>query len=452
MRSAAESLAVASQPAQTRDGTVFATGWLLLAGAALLLGLHGLALHLQLAKSIGPNLLAILAESAVHLAIVWGVLSGRIRIPLPLLIGIAVLLRLAVLLPDPHHSTDVYRYVWDGRVQAAGINPYRYVPSDPALASLRDTAIWPLINRADYAPTIYPPAAEAFFWLATRLGETAVAMKAALLAAEAVALWCVVRLLDLDGLPRDRAVILAWSPLAAWEIAGSGHVDALMAALVVGAVLLARRRGGLAAGATLGLAVLVKFLPLALLPAFWRWWDWRLPAVVAGVVVAGYLPYLGAGAAVLGFLPGYAGEEGITSGTGFWLLRAARDVTGLAIPTAAYLALAAVALLTLALAVTTWPERERITRGALALAAAAVLALTPAYPWYCLWLLPLLCLRPSWPLLWLTGSAFLLYATDLRVHRWPLDVVYGGTLSALAATVAARSLRRRRIAPTRLST
>ena len=48
----------------------------------------------------------------------------------------------ALLLFAPPHSTDIYRYIWDGRVQADGINPYRYVPADPALAHLRDAAIY----------------------------------------------------------------------------------------------------------------------------------------------------------------------------------------------------------------------------------------------------------------------------------------------------------------------
>jgi hypothetical protein len=71
----------------------------------------------------------------------------------------AVAMRLALLFVEPCLSSDIYRYIWDGRVQIAGINPYRYVPKAPELAQLRDAAIFPNINRASYAPTIYPPVA-----------------------------------------------------------------------------------------------------------------------------------------------------------------------------------------------------------------------------------------------------------------------------------------------------
>ena len=66
-------------------------------------------------------------------------------------------MRLGLLFAEPYLSTDIYRYIWDGRVQAAGINPYRYMPIAPELSHLRDAAIFPNINRPDYAVTIYPP-------------------------------------------------------------------------------------------------------------------------------------------------------------------------------------------------------------------------------------------------------------------------------------------------------
>ena len=63
----------------------------------------------------------------------------------------------------PFLSTDIYRYVWDGKVQGAGINPFRYIPADRHLAFLRDTGIYPHINRRDSAHTIYPPGAQIIF-------------------------------------------------------------------------------------------------------------------------------------------------------------------------------------------------------------------------------------------------------------------------------------------------
>ena len=62
-------------------------------------------------------------------------------------------MRLALLFVEPYLSTDIYRYIWDGRVQAAGINPYRFVPNAPELAQLRDAAIFP----SSIAPAMPPP-------------------------------------------------------------------------------------------------------------------------------------------------------------------------------------------------------------------------------------------------------------------------------------------------------
>ena len=92
--------------------------------------------------------------------------GGRRALATVLLLAGAM--RVVTVLPPPLQSTDAYRYVWDGRVQAAGINPYRYLPAAMELQELRDAgvgagAVYPNINRADTAPTIYPPFAQATF-------------------------------------------------------------------------------------------------------------------------------------------------------------------------------------------------------------------------------------------------------------------------------------------------
>src|SRR5262249_33809979 len=118
-----------------------------------------------------------------------------------LIVGVAVLLRIVLIALDPILSTDIFRYVWDGKVQAAGINPYRYIPADAALAALRDSAIYPHINRADSAVTAYPPVAQMFFFLVTRLGENVTTMKVALVLCEAATAGAIVLLLRRIGRP-----------------------------------------------------------------------------------------------------------------------------------------------------------------------------------------------------------------------------------------------------------
>src|SRR3954464_9898022 len=135
------------------------------------------------------------------------------RIGLVIVLGFALAMRLALVGIEPLMSTDIYRYVWDGRVQAAGINPYLYVPADPALTALRDAAIYPFINRADYAVTGYPPLAEMFFLLVTRVSESLIAMRLAMVACEAAIVAVLIALLRRLGCPDAAVVAYAWHPL-----------------------------------------------------------------------------------------------------------------------------------------------------------------------------------------------------------------------------------------------
>ena len=354
----------------------------------------------------------------------------------------AALLRLWPLAAEPRLSDDIYRYVWDGRVQAAGINPYRHIPAEEPLAPLRDEAIYPKINRRDYAPTIYPPLAQMIFFATTRVSESVAWMKLTMVAFEAVSIWAVVWLLASFGLPQQRVVLFAWHPLAVWEIAGSGHLDALMICFVCLALVARRRsREGLT-GAMLACAALTKFYPVVLAPALYRRWGWRMPAAFAAVFAAAYVPYLSVGVRrVVGFLPDYTNEEGLQNGVRFFILTLARKAFGEGLPSGAYVAFALAVLAALALWAL-WRKdevgrdesvsggRDPVTddsaaRGfagrafverAFVLAAAFTVLLSPRYSWYFVWLVPFLPLvRPALivPVFYLTAASFVLYRSWL---------------------------------------
>lgn len=385
---------------------------LLIGCGAVLLALTGVGLHLQQHAEIGWFVAVASAQGAVYLAAVWIARRLTSRRAVAVILGVAAALRLVLVFTPPYLSTDIYRYVWDGRVIAAGINPYRYIPTDPHLKSLRDAAIFPNINRNNYARTIYPPAAEAVFFLATRIGESVTAMKLAMLGFEAAAIGLLIGLLVASGQPASRIVVYAWHPLPLWEFAGSGHADALVVAFVALALWSRRRSGRWLTGLALAAATLVKFYPAAIFPALWRRWDWRMPAAFAAALILAYLPFLGVGSRVLGFLPHYLVEEGFTAGGGgFYLANVAKSLLQLGgAADIAYVAAAAVLLAGLGFYVAFRPGApDGDVTGAALLAGAAMLLLSPHYPWYFTWLIVFLCLVRSAALVWLTLASFLLY-------------------------------------------
>lgn len=357
-------------------------------------------------------------------------LLGRTVLPRGALWGVlavAVAMRAIALPAPPFLSTDVFRYVWDGRVQAAGVNPYRFVPAAPALAPLRDGVIYPNINRASYARTIYPPFAETVFALVAALRASVSAMKAAMVGIEALAILALLRLLALARRPAVWVLIYAWHPLPVWEFAGNGHVDAL----VVGGValaLLARVSGRpMAAGVALAAAVLAKFLPVVLLPALLRPREGRFLLGFLGLIALLYLRYAGVGWRVFGFLPQYAAEEGLRDSSGPYPLFLLSRLHPLS-PAAVALYFAALAL---ALAFLGWrtlrepagvlPRAKEI----LLLSTVLIAGLSPQYPWYFAWLLVPACLLPVPSVLYLTGASFLLYVGPLhdKLALWSLIYV-----------------------------
>lgn len=384
----------------------------LIAFGALMLALTAAGLFLQQRDEHNIFIAIMLAQGGIYLLSVWltwrGGLPRRVFVAI---LGVAAVMRLGVVFAPPYLTDDLYRYIWDGRVEAAGINPYRYVPADARLASLRDEAIYPNINRRNYARTIYPPVAEAIFLVTTRISESVTWMKATMLAFDLASAAILLRLLILAGLPIERILIYLWHPLTLWEFAGSAHIDAVVMMFVALALSARRREAAWLTGIALACATLVKFLPAVIFPALYRRWDWKMPAAAAATLALGYLPFLGAGAGSLGFLPGYVSEEGLSSGTGFflwYLLNAALPLAKVGV--LPYLVFAAAILGSLGIyIVLSDSSGDRYVGFAAALAVAFTVLLSPHFPWYFAWILAFLCFKPSAAALYLSVASMLLY-------------------------------------------
>jgi hypothetical protein len=318
-----------------------------------------------------------------------------------LLAGFA--LRLAALAGPPTTSDDLYRYSWDGRVQAAGVDSYAWAPAAGQLANLRESWLWPSgstcgalgnppgctrINRPD-SRTIYPPVAEAWFAAVYRvagIGSRYKAWQVAGLLTELATLALLVVALRRWGRDTRWVALYALCPAPALEIVNNGHVDGLAILFVVAALAVAapgrRARAELVAAALLGAAVLVKLYPAVLLvpliasqPGPRLRIASRVGALVAAMVAIAYAPHvIAVGTRVLGYLPGYLREEGYRNGGRYliaFVLHVPHSLTGV-------LSLAAVAAVALWVVV----RRPPLPPGGAAMLAALLLALSPAQPWY----------------------------------------------------------------------
>jgi hypothetical protein len=355
-----------------------------------------------------------------------------------LIVAVAIGLRGAVLALDPLLSSDIYRYVWDGRVQATGINPYRYVPADPALAALRDATIYPRINRADYAVTIYPPVAQMFFFIVTRIAESVTVMRVAFLACDAVTATVIWLLLRRLGRPITRLVAYLWHPLPIWEIANSGHIDALMVAMMMTGLWLLIGGKELRGVAMIAAGALAKPFAVLALPACWRPWDWRAPALAVAVAAICYAPYLSVGTGAVGFLPDYVREEHIGDGSDNWWLTVLRSLIGThRDDSAVYLVLAGITVGGLAVAAAFRSDRtpQTILDDTARLLLVFLLLLSPRYPWYFLAITPFVALRGN-AVLWAASIGALLLQEEADWGGYiPLFIRQTGLYSAVAVAL-----------------
>jgi alpha-1,6-mannosyltransferase len=346
--------------------------------------------------------------------------------------ALAVAMRIPMAVAPVGPDSDMVRYLWDGRVQLLGYNPYSVLPADPSMAYTHTDQTARMPSRRDRTP--YPPAAQLFFRLVVSISDSTLAMKLALVACDLLTMMVLWRWLAATGRSEWLTLAYAWNPLVVFEIAHSGHIDTLSALWIVAAAFwLTRRRTQLASIAFV-LAIATKLVPLVLAPLFIGRVRKRDAITGALCLVALYLPFFSGSDVPLGAVPNVVDRVRFNGPlfAGIALLTFPRFAAGVA--------------LAAGLAVAVW-VRWRLPAtdpAAWAWPMAVAIAFAPViYPWYLLCLTPFLFSIVTLPLAAWTASALSVYEVwDLSRHgaRWitPVSVMVFefGVLVAAAAVVA----------------
>jgi hypothetical protein len=322
---------------------------------------------------------------------------------LALSLVLAAAWRVPLLLRPPTLSTDVYRYVWDGRIQRLGYDPYVVVPEDSKFRRLQTPETLLMNHRNE--PTPYPAAAELFFRAVMTVDESALALKSAIFLCDAALTAVLLSWLVASHRSPWWVLAYAWNPLVALEGVGNGHIDLLGAlCLVVTVASVARGKRTLAAVA-FALGVGVKFLPVILAPLLWRRIRLRDAVLAAGILAALYIPFLGPGRLPLGSLGDYLAEWRVNAPV-YSTLEWVFPTRGLVLVPVFF-----------GFAVALWARwnLDLDSPEAWAWPAATALVFAPAiYPWYLLWVTPFLFSPRVLPLAVWTVSSLSVY--------WPLPV------------------------------
>ncbi|HEX5474404.1 MAG TPA: hypothetical protein VFX12_07070 [Vicinamibacterales bacterium] len=398
-------------------------------------GFAVLAATLTLAISRAPLGTPVFLAAAGVMSAVYVAVLRRVLAPDPpptrglvLALLFAVAFRVPLALAPVDGRSDMIRYLYDGRVQRLGLNPYAIVPSTPSLAWTHTAVTRTMTSVHDRTP--YPAAAQWFFRAVVTVHESRLAMKLALLACDLLTILVLLRWLAACGRSPWLAVAYAWNPLVILEIAHSGHIDALGVLWIAVAAWMLSTRRTLLASAALVIAIATKLLPIVLLPLFWRRVRVRDALAGGAVLAALYLPFSSAGVLPLAGVSSLI-DRARFNGPVF------RTLAALAGPRAAV----AAAILA-GLAAAAWMRRRRAAEDPAAWAWPMAIALAGApviYPWYLLYCTPFLFTLETLPIaVWTIGiiPTYLVWHLPDYRRLWAvppaaLALEYGAVLAAV---------------------
>lgn len=378
---------------------------LILAGITLEAALLGMLYLGELRQAIPGFLVLYCFAFLIYLVAMRTLRSGAKTAPnpAPFILGFAILFRVTLFLSEPTLSDDIYRYVWDGKLLNAGVNPYRFAPAAQELAPYRDALFEP-INHKDIG-TPYGPLTMMVFALTQRIADSAYAMKVPFILFDGMLILLLLRMLNYAGLAQHNVLLYAWNPLVLVEVSGSGHNDSLAVFLLLGTLFLLQKNKNWQGTLGIGMAVLSKYFAVLFLPAVW-------PRLRRGAWLV--LPLT----LILFFAPFYNGLENhlhslMNVGSRWRFNDSLFSVFyGLTGSLAASKAVAAGLFILLAIAL--HRARPEPLRHAMLLIGAALLLTTTLQPWYLLWMTPFLCFYPNRAWILLTGLVMLSYHVLIR--------------------------------------
>jgi hypothetical protein len=325
-------------------------------------------------------------------------------------------------------SKDMYRYIWDGRVQQSGINPYLFPPAAQELKNLQDNRIYPNINRKNH-PTIYPAGAQLFFRLVFAIvGDSVYGYKGFQVVIDILSMLLLVALLKVWGFGPARVIVYAWNPLVIFEIAYSGHLEGVVVFLMVAAFYLTSINKKIPGYILLAICSGIKLYPALLLPAMIRRKD-RIKGILTFIITfsALYLPFVSAGNRIAGFLSTYLNNpyESFNWGLKNLIMRL---FPGLDYSLLSHLFILALMAVGLVIFIKEKHGVQMIRYAYILVGFLIVLMPASLHPWYVILIIPFLTFFPS--LAWLIFSAtvtlsYLKYATDMGVMpTWVLFTEY----------------------------
>ncbi|MCR4312736.1 MAG: hypothetical protein NUV58_00620, partial [Candidatus Roizmanbacteria bacterium] len=207
------------------------------------------------------------------------------------IIVFSLMFRLTLLPVAP--SDDIYRYLWEGKLQLNGISPYSHPPEASSLEHLRD-GFFSGINHK-HLPTIYPPLTLMVFAVADYVSHTIISMKSFFLIFDVLSIFILLKFLRVMEKDPHNVLTYAWSPLILISFAARGHCDSLQIFLVILALYLCVIRKNLGTVFSIALAVMSKFIFIIIAPFLIPVKKPKYIILFFAVIAVLYLPYISAG-------------------------------------------------------------------------------------------------------------------------------------------------------------
>ena len=216
--------------------------------------------------------------------------SSRKEMDFKQILFIAVTAQLLSIWNTPNLSIDFYRFLWDGEITLAGINPFDYRPEEifnnPELNAK-------IIGSSEYMQEVYvgigeqsqknfscyPPINQFYFIISSAFSDSLIVntfiLKLLIVLTEFIGAFFLIKLLKNLNIEVSRMWLLYLNPLWIIECTGNTHFEGVMISFLFIAFYYLQKKKEILGGLFFAIAVQIKLIPLIILPFFFRYLGWK---------------------------------------------------------------------------------------------------------------------------------------------------------------------------------
>lgn len=214
---------------------------------------------------------------------------------------LGIFFRIILVFSLPNLSQDFYRFIWDGNINLAGINPFTNTPISLITIENQKWFLEKMGTLSSNTPSNYPPLSQLIFTISAFISGknillNVIILKSIIVLADIIGFVYLKKILLNIKFEPNLALVYFLNPLLIIECTGNMHFESIMLCFTIIAFYFIQKQNIIKSGFWFSLAILSKIIPVFFIPFLIKYFGLKNSAkficIISVIIGMAYLPFI----------------------------------------------------------------------------------------------------------------------------------------------------------------